>query len=229
MSHDIRIISIFLNIYDAGYISFNLLIIYLLRLPNIYGSEKASNFRSTLYVHTYLATWYVYGHTCALMCIVIFGRIEIRPQKLSVQPSVVAKSGSRTRFESWTWTCGPFLFMKLPINARWQGFPFHSSTCPTRARHSLSLSLSVFVCASFSRIFIIFFLSCYLLFFLTKTWVTCNIEENILMLQKHIIINVNWNCVSLWRVHISIVQIIFVVPTRNLSQVLTRKTDFYRI
>lgn len=106
-----------------------------------------------IYIYIYMLATCVYMDIYVLMCIAIFGRIEIRPQKLSVQPSVVAKSGSRTRFEGWTWTCGPFLFMKLPINARWQGFPFHSSTCPTRdrARHihihtySLSFSLSLFL------------------------------------------------------------------------------------
>lgn len=38
----------------------------------------------------------------------------------------------------------PFLFMKLPINARWQGFPFHSSTCliQGRVRDTLSFSFS---------------------------------------------------------------------------------------
>lgn len=45
--------------------------------------------------------------------------------------------------------CGSFLFMKLPINACWQGFPFHSSTCPSkdRVRHIHTL----FLCFSFSH------------------------------------------------------------------------------
>lgn len=100
----------------------------------ISNSEKV-HLQSILYIDC------TYRYICVLMCVAIFGRIEIRPQELSVQPLVVAKSGSRARFDGWT--CGPFLFTKLPINVRCQGFLFHPSSVRRlrgRARHTLLLS-----------------------------------------------------------------------------------------
>lgn len=137
------------------------------------------------------------------MCIAIFGRIEIRPQELSVQPSVVAKSGSRTRFDGWTWTCGPFLFMKLPINARWQGFPFHSSTCPIRgrARHTLFFFLL------YKKVLLLYFFSFSSLpVFNQKNAnpVVCVITKErkyFNILKKQLL---SWNCVLL-RIHLSYV------------------------
>lgn len=136
-----------------------------------------------MYIHTWLNC--TYGTICVFvrMCIAIFGRIEIRPQELSVQPSVVAKSGSRTRFDGWTWTCGPFLFMKLPINARWQGFPFHSSTCPIRghARHTLFFFLL------YKKVLLLYFFLFLVITFLIKkceSWCVCVCvitKENILI------------------------------------------------
>lgn len=93
--------------------------------------------------------------------------------------------------------CGPFLFMKLPINACWQGFPFHSSTCPTGDRVRHIHILSFFFSLSHIRIFIIIFfpsryITCIVMLF-TRFFLnmSCNIKENILVNQRQIIINVN--------------------------------------
>jgi len=87
------------------------------------------------------------------MCVAIFGRIEIRPQKLSAQPLVVAKSGSRTRFDGWT--CDPFLFMKLPINVRCQRFLFHPSICPNRGRARHIFTFRILLLYIFPLVFLI--------------------------------------------------------------------------
>ena len=115
-----------------------------MRLPNICRLEKANNLRSTLYIHTQPLVYM--GYTCVFMCIAIFGRIEIRPQK-AIGTAVGCREIRKPHpFRGLDMdVCGPFLFMKLPINARWQGFPFHSSTCPTRDPRATLFSFCLFL------------------------------------------------------------------------------------
>lgn len=141
-----------------------------MRLSNICDSEKANNLQSTLYVHTWPPV-YTSIHVCLCVSLFLAGsRYDPKSYRCSRRLSRNPEAASVSRAgRGRVCVCGPFLFMKLPINARWQGFPFHSSTCPIRdhARHTLFLSLFL----TFQIFIIIFFpLSRYIIiyFFLTK-------------------------------------------------------------